>query len=112
MHFISIQIQPEFLPQFDRQAFLTRVRAAGRSPEIDEFEEKGKRYLQFTFFTENPRLLWQDLQAALYRNSEYRSIISPISIAVCESEPEGKHANHDFLLLHHFDSSEKLDQLS
>lgn len=108
MHFISIQIQPEFLARFDRQDFLQRVRAAGRSPEINEFEEKGKRYVQFTFFTERPKQLWQDLQAALYSNSDYSSVISPISIAICESEADA----NQFLVLHHFDSSEKIDTLS
>ena len=111
MHFISIQIQPEFLTHFDRADFLSRVRATGRSPEIDEFEEKGQRYLQFTFFTEFPKSLWQDLQKVLYDHSEYSKIISPISIAICESEPEDKHSRPQFLLLHHFDRNEKLDHL-
>lgn len=107
MHFISIQIQPEFLPSFDRQDFLARVRGAGRSPEIDEFEQRGQHYLQFTFFTERPKQLWQDLQAALYLSGDYSSIISPISIAICESESEPD----SFLVLHHFDKREKIDQL-
>lgn len=107
MHFISIQIQPEFLANFDRQDFLARVRAAGRSPEINEFEEKGQRYLQFTFFTERPKQLWQELQAALYLNCDYSSTISPISIAICENEADADR----FLVLHHFDSSEKIDRL-
>jgi len=110
MHFISIQIQPEFSTDFDRHEFLARVRAVGRSPEIDEFVEKGQRYLQFTFFTERPILLWQDLQAALYSSSDYGHIIGPISIAICESDEEGK-PKQDFLVLHHFDTNEKCDQL-
>lgn len=111
MHFISIQIQPEFLNDFNPQDFLSRVRAAGRSPEIDEFEQKGQRYLQYTFFTERPKQLWQDLQAALYNSSDYSAIISPISIAICESEAEGKQPADSFLVLHHFDKNEKIDKL-
>ncbi len=65
MQSISIQIQPEFLARFDRAAFLAQVRAVGRAPEIDEFTEKGKTYLNYTFFTEFPKALWQDLQQAL-----------------------------------------------
>ena len=107
MQSISIQIQPAFLATFDRAAFLTQVRAVGRAPEIDEFTEKGKTYLTYNFFTEFPKKLWQDLQAALYQHAEYSSVISPISIAVCEDEvyPEG------YLILHHFDSTEKVDSL-
>lgn len=107
MQSISIQIQPEFLAEFDRDAFLARVRSAGRSPEIDEFTEKGRTYLCFNFFTEFPKKLWEDLQQALYKSPEYSAIISPISIAVLEDEshPDG------FVLLHHFDVNEKVYKL-
>lgn len=107
MQSISIQIQPEFLSDFDRATFLKQVRAVGRSPEIDEFTEKGETYLTFNFFTEFPKKLWQDLQQALYQNADYSKIISPISIAVCEDEshPQG------YFFLHHFDVNEKLSSL-
>lgn len=107
MQSISIQIQPESLASFDRSAFLAQVRAVGRAPEIDEFTEKGKTYLNYTFFTEFPKALWQDLQQALYQHAEYSAVIAPISIAACEDEshPQG------YLILHHFDSTEKVDTL-
>lgn len=107
MQSISIQIQPEFLADFDRTTFLTQVRAVSRAPEIDEFSEKDKTYLTYTFFTEFPKKLWQDLQAALYSHTEYSKIISPISIAAYEDEtlPQG------YLILHHFDKTEKVSQL-
>ena len=107
MQSISIQIQPEFLARFDRDAFLAQVRAVGRAPEIDEFAEKGKTYLNYTFFTEFPKTLWQDLQQALYQHVKYSAVIAPISIAACEDEshPQG------YLILHHFDPTEKVDSL-
>lgn len=107
MQSISIQIQPEFLAVFDRTAFLTQVRAVGRAPEIDEFSEKGKTYLTYTFFTEFPKKLWQDLQSALYLHAEYSKIISPISIVAYEDET----LSQGYLILHHFDKTEKVDQL-
>lgn len=110
MNCISIQIAPEFLPDFDRHEFLLRVRSVGRSPEIDTFNEKGKTYLQFNFFTERPTLLWQALQDALYKNSEYSSIISPISIAIFEDNNEK--STDSILVLHHFDANEKIDSLT
>ncbi|MES2676371.1 MAG: hypothetical protein V4660_19185 [Pseudomonadota bacterium] len=106
MYCISVQIQPEFLTSFNKSDFLLRVRAAGRSPEIDDFLEKGQRYLQFNFFTEQPKLLWQELQMALYNNPDYSEIIKPISIVICEDESAS-----ECLLLHHFDRNEKPDQL-
>lgn len=107
MQCISIQIQPEFLASFDRATFLKQVRAKDRSPEIDEFAEKGKTYLNYNFFTEFPKKLWQDLQAALYQHPDYAAVIAPISIAVCEDEshPQG------YVVLHHFDPSEKIESL-
>ena len=107
MQSISIQIQPEFLAEFDRAAFLAQVRSVARAPEIDEFTEKNKTYITYTFFTEFPKKLWQDLQSALYLHAEYSAIISPISIAAYEDEtlPQG------YLLLHHFDKTEKVDSL-
>lgn len=107
MQSISIQIQPEYLADFDRAAFLTQVRAVGRAPEIDEFSEKGKTYLTYTFFTEFPKKLWQDLQSALYKHAEYSTVIAPVSIAAYEDEtlPQG------YLILYHFDPAEKVSQL-
>jgi hypothetical protein len=107
MQSISIQIQPEFLADFDRTAFLAQVRAIGRAPEIDEFTERGKTYLTYTFFTEFPKALWQDLQQALYQHPDYAAVIAPISIAACEDEshPQG------YFLLHHFDSTEQVNSL-
>ena len=107
MQSISIHIQPEFLAVFDRVAFLTQVRAVGRAPEIDEFTEKSKTYLTYTFFTEFPKKLWEDLQSSLYKHTKYAAIISPISIAAYEDEtlPQG------YLILHHFDKTEKVSSL-
>jgi hypothetical protein len=108
MHCISIQIQSEHLADFNRKDFLTRVRALGRSPEIDSFTEKGTEYLIYNFFTEQPKILWQTLEKELYKNSQYGAIIGPVSVAVCENENDAA----DFLVLHHFDSTQKIDTFS
>jgi hypothetical protein len=103
MHCISIQIQPKYAHDFDRQVFLDRVRSI-RSPEVDAIEEKGKLYLSFNFFTELPAQLWQQLNKALYQDAAYASILAPISIVICEDED-----SEECLLLHHFDPTETLD---
>jgi hypothetical protein len=105
MQCISIQIQPKYSREFDRDQFLQRVRAI-RSPEVDAIEEKGKLYLSFNFFTEFPAQLWQELSACLYKDATYATIIAPVSVAICEGETDD-----ECLLLHHFDSSEQLDTL-
>lgn len=103
MQCISIQIQPKYSREFDREAFLQRVRAI-RSPEIDAIEEKGKLYLSFNFFTEFPAPLWQALSECLYQDPVYSAKIAPVSVVICEGETDD-----ECLLLHHFDPSEKLD---
>lgn len=103
MHCISVQIQPGFAHEFDRDEFLRRVRPV-RSPEIDAIEEKGKLFLSFNFFTEFPMQLWQELQQALLGDTDYANKLAPCCVVICEDENTG-----DCLLLHHFDPSEKLD---
>lgn len=103
MYCISFQIQPKFAREFDRVEFLRHVRPV-RSPEIDAIEEKGKLFLSFNFFTEFPSQLWQELQQALFANADYASQLAPFCIVICEGENED-----ECLLLHHFDTNEKLD---
>ena len=105
MHCISIQIHPDYSKNFDTPAFLTRVRTI-RSPEVDAITEGGKTYLSFHFFTEQPAQLWQKLSLCLYKDSDYGAVLGPISIALSEDE-----SGTDCRLLHHFDTSEKLDSL-
>jgi hypothetical protein len=103
MYCISIQIQPRYARDFNRQDFLARVRDI-RSPEVDAIEEKGKLYLSFNFFTEFPKQLWEQLHRSLYQATNYAAILAPVSVAICEDE------NSDTcLLLHHFDPAETLD---
>lgn len=103
MYCISFQIQPESAREFDRTEFLQRARTV-RSPEIDAIEEKGKLYLSFNFFTEFPAQLWQELRQALFVDINYAPKLAPLCVVVCEGE-----ADDEYLLLHHFDSNEKLD---
>ncbi len=105
MYCISFQIQPAFAREFDRTEFLRRARTV-RSPEVDAIEEKGKLFLSFNFFTEFPAQLWQELQQALFLDPAYAPKLAPFCVVICETEEEDK-----CLLLHHFDSSEKLDSL-
>lgn len=108
MRCLTIQIQPEFVTSFDQADFLMRVRAIGRSPEIDKFTEQGQKYLSFNFFTEMPALLWRDLQKQLYLAPGYGEQLAAVSIAVCEDADE----SDTYLVLHHFDPTEKLDRLA
>lgn len=107
MRCLTIQIQPEFVADFDKADFLARVRLIGRSPEVDKFTEQGLSYLSFNFFTEMPVLLWRDLYQNLYMAGDYGTRLAAISIAVCDGEKE----TDDYLILHHPDPTEKRDLL-
>jgi hypothetical protein len=105
MFCISFHIVPEHSRSFDQNLFLQKVKSI-RSPEVDAYEEKKQFHLSFHFFTEFPSDLWAKLQAVLFDQSEYSAMLSSISIVTCEGENED-----DYWLLHHFDKSQKLDQL-
>lgn len=107
MQCISIQIDPSKVGDFDREKFLSQARSVERAPEVDSYEEKGKTYLFFNFFTEFPHQLWSDLKRAYYDHPEYSKIISPISMAVYDDEDQP----NEYLLLHHFNPQESLDEL-
>lgn len=106
MFCISFHITPEQSRRFDQTLFLQKVKAI-RSPEIDAFEEKKQFHLSFHFFTEYPSDLWKKLQASLFDASEYAEKLSQACIVTCEGENED-----DYWVLHHFDKSQKLDQLT
>lgn len=105
MRCLSIQIKPDAVPDFNKAEFLQQVRAIGRSPEIDDFEEKGVRHLHFNFFTELPETLWQEMQEKLYGDDAFGQNLRNLSLVACEGE---MHAED--LLLHHFDPTETLDR--
>lgn len=105
MRCLSIQIKPDAVPDFNKAEFLERVRTMGRSPEIDDFEEKSVRHLHFNFFTELPEILWQEMQENLFGDDAFGKNLRRISLVACEGEMRAED-----LLLHHFDPSETLDR--
>lgn len=105
MYCISIQIRPKDARDFNRDAFLDRVRDI-RSPEIDAYEEKGKLLLSFNFFTEFATPLWDQLQLALFDDSEFSKEFAAQCLILCEDEE-----TEAAYLLHHYDSNESLDTL-
>jgi len=52
-------------------------------------------------------LLWDKLSKNVYKDSVFGPYLSKTSIVVCE----GNNGWDDYLLLHHFDKSEDIDNL-
>ena len=76
---------------------------------IDDMREssgKGKvAYRNFDFDTSNERALWKAIRTTLRLNGQ--PPIASAMIIVCE----GANGWNDYLLLHHYDKSERVDDL-
>ncbi len=106
MKCLSIQLQPELDTTFDEKDVIDLVRSIGRSPEIDIGDDNGK-YINLNFFTENLRLLWDELKTGFKKDKELGKWIDKVAIIVCE----GNSGWDDYLLLLHYDKSEAIDTL-
>jgi hypothetical protein len=113
MSTICLQVQPGRACDID----MRRVRklckfAASSEKNVSKFavvedEEKGS-YINFMFETTEPQKTWNFLQDTLFKDEELSLALSKASIVVCE----GKDGWNDYLLLHHFDPSEELDNIN
>ncbi len=71
-------------------------------------ENKTGSYINLMFETSEPQKTWNLLQNRLLRDEDMGLVLSQASIVVCE----GKDGWNDYLLLHHFDPSEKLNNIN
>lgn len=99
MKYISIQLQPEQKPISSKDEVLSLLTSEGFSPEIDE----GDDYINFNIPTENTKEAWLKIKSSLLNKSHFIKS----TIVTCE----GSNGWDDYLLLHHFDESEVLDDI-
>lgn len=105
MRCLSLQIQPDSVPQLDVAAVvreLTELTTAPTNVDVQEGNDNG-RYINVTWSTRDYATLWKTLQKKLEQDQQF----SQYSIVCCE----GQHGWDDYLLLHHYDPSEQLDDL-
>ncbi len=108
MRCLSLHIQPDRSPQLDVAAVikeLTELTTSSDHPanvDVQEGNDNG-RYINVTWSTRDYTTLWETLQKKLEQNQQ----LSQCSIVCCE----GKHGWDDYLLLHHFDPTQQLDDL-
>lgn len=113
MKTLCIQVQPNRAADID----MARVRALGEMVSSDKHlvlrfaivdgEENGA-YSDLMFETTEPQKLWRLLQEKLYNDKKIGAALSQSSMAMCE----GSDGWNDYLLLYHFDPSEKLDEIN
>jgi hypothetical protein len=85
----------------DTLAATTRLRSLAAASWIDDGEDNGP-YINIAFEATDPAGLWAAIRGQLLADPE----LAGATIVVCE----GEHGWHDYLLLHHFDPTEPLDE--
>ncbi len=64
-------------------------------------------YYNFDFDTPRPAALWDLIRAAVYEAPAFKESIYLSTMAICT----GRHGWKDYLLIHHWDPSEDLDEV-
>ena len=102
MKYISIQIQPELNANVNSKEVIKYLSDKGYTPEITEGNDSGK-YINLNIKTNNIRDTWVTIKTYLKENNAF----SCSSIITCE----GSQGWDNYLLLHHFDSNEILNEI-
>ena len=102
MKYLSIQLQPERENNLDKEFVILELQNKGYVAEVNEGEDNGK-YVNLNIKTDNLKNTWDNIKDIIFKNPT----IQNSSIVVCE----GNQGWDDYLLLHHFDKNEKIDEL-
>ncbi len=100
MRCLSLQIQPDRIPQLDVATVVKELIELTTAPnypanvDVQEGNDNG-RFINITWSTRDYTTLWNTLQQRL----EQDQYLSQCSIVCCE----GPHGWDDYLLLHHYD---------
>ena len=108
---LCIQIQPHLAWELDVSAIHNRCdKLASSNIEIECFtvveDAEDVAYINLMFTTKALEALWEILQAQLYGDEYLGPLLLKSSIATCQ----GIHGWDDYLLLHHFDPTVRLDR--
>ena len=98
---ICIQLQPKKSSELKKENVLRILQSFGFSPEITEGNDDGP-YINLTFDTTSITQTWSQLKHELLNCPG----IETSAIITCE----GSLGWDNYLLLHHFDPSQKLDK--
>jgi hypothetical protein len=108
---LVIQLQPARSPDLDETRTIAMLRSlAGPRDRVTVTRDNDDGpYVNVSIETTDPTSLWTRIRATLLENAEPPSpAFARCAIVTCE----GKHGWSDYLLLHHFHSAERPDDLS
>jgi hypothetical protein len=98
---LHVQIQPARSPGLDTDAAIARLHSLANAV-VSRGEDAGS-YINVDFRPADVRELWFAVRGQLHEDPE----LAASSIVCCE----GERGWDDFLLLHHYDSAEPLDDI-
>lgn len=102
MKWLSVQVQPDRMPGSAASAAITRLSKLVPDTEVRAGKDGG-RYVNINMPAADPRSIW----SAIHRLLQEDEPLAGAVIVVCQ----GEHGWDDYLLLHHFDAMEALDEL-
>lgn len=103
MKWISIQLHTDKSHSIEKQEVVNVITETGALVEVIE-EKEGESYTSLNFKVTTPKMFWSEKKVKFLNCLGFPEC----SIVVCE----GESGWDDYLLLYHFDSSEKCDDIS
>lgn len=107
---LKVQVHPERAPTLDLdgvlEIFSNAAEMANAELSVSEGAEDGP-YLDYDFLAGDLPRLWEVLQSQVFEHDELGPELAVAAIATCQ----GSRGWDNYLLLHHYDRSVKLDTL-
>jgi hypothetical protein len=109
---LHIQVQPGLADSLDTIRLRREFQAiATDNPLVTGHRSRNGtedgEYYNFDFDTSSPSELWIQIQSMIYDASEFGQSVRNSSMAICT----GQHGWEDYLLIHHWDPDENLDEV-
>jgi len=108
---MCIQVQPKRAPGIDLDAVSTLLFRLSLSPGIRSFSiQRGPKLSWINFYFESKTIgrTWQTLHSGALNHPKWGARMRRSSIVTCE----GSRGHANYLMLHHFDKKQVLDQLA
>jgi hypothetical protein len=99
---VAIQVQPALSPDLDCTAAIQKLTSLSKDSWFDDGNDDGP-YVNIFLRTDDVSKLWVKIRTLLVMDAN----LAKCAIVTCE----GEQGWDDYLLLHHFDGSEPLDQI-
>lgn len=100
---IHVQIQPNRCKDLNVDLAIERLRNLSENVKVSEGDDNGP-YVNIDYQTDSLLNLWTSIRNELNKNIR----LAEAAMVICE----GQRGYDDYLLLHHFDPSEELDELT